>query len=78
MTLYGDGRTAQPEDVHTLPEHRGHGLSSATVSFAAREARAAGADLVFLVCDAAHGPYPLYAGLGFRAVGRYWAFTRPG
>lgn len=77
VTLYSDGRTAQPEDVNTLPEHRGHGLSSATVSLAARKATTAGADLVFIVCDAAEGPYPLYASLGFRAAGRYWAFTRP-
>lgn len=77
VTLYCDGRTGQPEDVNTLAEHRGHGLAAATVSLAARAATASGADLVFIVCDAAEGPFPLYASLGFRAAGRYWSFTKP-
>lgn len=76
-TLYTDGSTGQPEDVGTLAAHRGHGLAAATVSLAAREALAAGCELVFIVCDARSGPVGLYAGLGFRALGRYWTFTRP-
>jgi GNAT superfamily N-acetyltransferase len=76
-TLFTDGRTGQPETVGTLSRHEGHGLASAVVSLAAREALAAGCDLVFILCRADTGPVPLYAGLGFRAAGRYWAFTRP-
>ncbi len=66
-----------PELVNTLAEHRGHGLAAATVSLAAREALAAGCDMVFIVCAAADGPVALYARLGFRAAGRFWSFTRP-
>lgn len=76
-TLYTDGATAQPEDVETLPGHRGKGLAAATVSLAAREGLASGCDLVFLVCNAATGPVGLYARLGFRAAGRFWTFNRP-
>lgn len=76
-TLFTEGGTAQPEDVSTLPAHRGHGIAGATVALAAREARATGCDLVFLVCDAAGGPVALYASLGFVPVGRSWTFTRP-
>jgi GNAT superfamily N-acetyltransferase len=77
-TLYCDGHTGQPEDVGTLSAHRGHGLAAATVGLATREAVAAGCDLVFILCDAASGPFGLYAGLGYRATGRFWTFTRPG
>jgi predicted GNAT family acetyltransferase len=74
--LYTDGRTGQLEDVGTLEAHRGRGLAAATVNAAAREAIAAGCDMTFLVCHAGTGPVPVYADLGFRPVGRYWAFTR--
>lgn len=77
VTLYTDGATAQPEDVETLTSHRSRGLAASTVSLAVREARAAGCDLVFIVCNAATGPFPLYARLGFRAAGRFWTFNRP-
>jgi len=77
VTLFCDGRTGQPELVNTLPEHRGRGLAAATVSLATREAQATGCDLVFIVCEATRGPVALYAGLGFRAAGRYWSITRP-
>ncbi|MCW2968582.1 MAG: family N-acetyltransferase [Solirubrobacteraceae bacterium] len=76
-TLYTDGRTGQVESVGTLRAHRGHGLAAATVGLAAREALAAGCDLVFIVCHADTGPVALYAGLGFRPAGRFWTFTRP-
>jgi GNAT superfamily N-acetyltransferase len=76
-TLYTDGRTGQPESVGTLLAHQGHGLASATVGFAAREALGAGCDLVFIVSLADTGPVALYAGVGFRAAGRFWTFTRP-
>ena len=76
-TLYSDGRTGQPEDVNTLTAFRGRGLAAATVAAAARAALDEGCDFVFLVVDAEAGPVPLYASLGFRAIGRYWSFTRP-
>jgi hypothetical protein len=74
--LYTDGHTGQPEHVITLPTARGHGIAAATVSQATRDAVAAGCDLVFMVCDAALGPFALYSDLGYRAAGRFWAFTK--
>ncbi|HEY8630123.1 MAG TPA: GNAT family N-acetyltransferase [Gaiellaceae bacterium] len=74
--LYADGRTAQIEDVTTLPEHRGKGLASAVVLRALAAARASGHDLVFLVADADDWPQELYAKLGFDAVGRFYSFLR--
>ena len=74
--LYRLDDVAQIEDVHTLEEHRGRGLASAFVTLAAREAVAAGADLVFLISDDAGKAKPLYRRLGFDPVGRFWQFTR--
>lgn len=75
-TLFCDRRTGQPEDVETLAAYRGRGIASATVALAAREAIAAGCDLVFILCNLADGPLALYSGLGFRAAGRFWTFNR--
>jgi ribosomal protein S18 acetylase RimI-like enzyme len=69
--LYLDGRTAQVEDVATLPQYRGRGYASALVAHAAAEARRAGCDFVFLVSDAEDWPQELYRRLGFGDVGRY-------
>jgi hypothetical protein len=44
---------------------------------AVREAREAGAGLVFLIADDADWPKELYAKLGFDPVGRFWQFTKP-
>jgi len=74
--LYADGRTAQIEDVTTLPAHRGKGLAGAVVLRALAEARAGGHDLVFLVADADDWPQQLYAKLGFDPVGRFYSFLR--
>jgi ribosomal protein S18 acetylase RimI-like enzyme len=74
--LYLDGTGAQIEDVATLPEHRGRGYAKAVVSRAAEEARAAGADFVFLVADANDWPKELYARLGFDVVGSYVKLLR--
>ncbi len=74
--LYVDRADAQIEDVATLPEHRGHGYAKAVVTRAAEEARAAGADFVFLVADAHDWPKELYAKLGFDVVGRYVKLLR--
>jgi ribosomal protein S18 acetylase RimI-like enzyme len=75
--LYLDGRTAQVEDVATLPEHRGHGYASAVVCRAVEEAEREGCDFVFLVTDAEDWPQHLYRRLGFDELGRYVKFFRP-
>jgi ribosomal protein S18 acetylase RimI-like enzyme len=76
--LYLEPPTAQIEDVGTLEEHRGRGYASAVVLRAADEARAGGADLVFLVADAEDWPQQLYRRLGFEPIGHYWKFIAPG
>lgn len=71
--LYTDGRTAQIEDVATLRRYRDRGLARAVVTYAAEDARAAGADLVFLVALEEDWPRKLYHRLGFDVVGRtHW------
>lgn len=67
--LYIDGNIAQIEDVATVPEQRGRGYASAVVLRAVAEARAAGAELVFLVADAEGWPKDLYRRLGFDEIG---------
>lgn len=74
--LYSDGRTAQIEDVATLPAHRRRGHASAVVARAVEEALAAGHDLVFLTADAGDWPKELYVRLGFEEIGRTWSFLR--
>ena len=74
--LYCLDRVAQIEDVHTLEEHRGRGLARAFVGLAAREAAAAGADLVFLITDENDWVKELYGKIGFDPVGHFWQFTR--
>jgi spore maturation protein CgeE len=73
-----DGRTAQIEDVATVPRFRNRGLARATVLAAADAARASGHDLVFLVADSADWPLELYRKLGFDELGSEWNFGRPG
>ena len=72
--LFSDGRTAQIEDVGTLPDHRGAGHASAVVMKALEEARAMGHDFIFLVADARDWPKEMYRRLGFDAVGEKYAF----
>jgi len=72
--LYSDGRTAQIEDVGTLPEHRGAGLASAVVMKALEEARATGHEFIFLTADARDWPKELYRRLGFDGVGEQYAY----
>jgi GNAT superfamily N-acetyltransferase len=74
--LFSDGRTAQVEEVATLPEHRGRGYASAVVQRAVDEALATGHDFVFLTADAEDWPKELYRRLGFDDVGSKWAFLR--
>ena len=74
--LYSDGRTAQIEDVATLPEARGRGYASAVVLTALEGAQRGGHDFVFLVADDADWPKELYVKLGFEPIGRTYAFLR--
>lgn len=75
--LYQDGADAQIEDVGTLHEHREHGYASAVVQAAIAEARAAGAEFVFLVADLDDWPKELYRRLGFDELGYYVKFIQP-
>ena len=76
--LYVEGGTAQIEAVVTEERFRNRGFASALVLRAAAEAREAGAELVFLCCDADDWPKALYGRLGFEVIGRYLKFTRAG
>jgi len=75
--LYVDGADAQVEDVGTLPEHRGKGYATAVILEAIEQARASGADFVFLVADAEDWPKELYRKLGFDELGHYTKFFAP-
>ena len=75
--LYVDGADAQVEDVGTLPEHRGRGYATAVILRAIEQARASGAEFVFLVADAEDWPKELYRRLGFDEVGHYTKFFVP-
>ncbi len=75
--LYVDGADAQVEDVGTLPEHRGKGYATAVILGAIEQARASGADFVFLVADAEDWPKELYRKLGFDELGHYTKFFAP-
>jgi ribosomal protein S18 acetylase RimI-like enzyme len=72
--LYTDGRTAQIEDVGTLPDHRGQGHASAVVMRALEEARAMGHEFVFLSADARNWPKELYRRLGFDGIGERYGY----
>jgi ribosomal protein S18 acetylase RimI-like enzyme len=72
--LYSDGRTAQIEDVGTLPDHRGKGHASAVVMRALEEARSMGHEFVFLAADARDWPKELYRRLGFDGVGERYGY----
>ncbi len=74
--LYEGEGIAQIEDVNTLEEFRGRGVARATVLAAVDAARAAGAELVFLVADEQDWPRHLYERLGFEPVGSVWEFLR--
>ncbi len=67
--LYAVGDVAQVENVYTAPTHRSRGYAQALVAHAAREARAGGAEVVFLVADAEDWPRQLYSRLGFADAG---------
>jgi ribosomal protein S18 acetylase RimI-like enzyme len=75
--LYVDDADAQIEDVGTLPEHRDKGYATAVILGAIEQARASGADFVFLVADAEDWPKELYRKLGFDELGHYTKFFAP-
>jgi GNAT superfamily N-acetyltransferase len=74
--LRSDGRTAQVEDVYTIPEARGRGFASTLVSHALSLARQEGHDFIFIGADDCNWPKHLYARLGFEPVGRRWVFHK--
>jgi GNAT superfamily N-acetyltransferase len=74
--LRSDGRTAQVEDVYTVPEARGRGFARALIGRAVELARDGGHDLTFIVADDAGWPKLLYGRLGFRSAGLLWQFHR--
>jgi ribosomal protein S18 acetylase RimI-like enzyme len=76
--LYVAQGVGQVEDVATKEAHRDNGYATAVVLRAAREARAEGADLVFLVADGDDWPKELYRKLGFDTVGRLTKFFLTG
>lgn len=77
-TLYGTRDVFQIEDVATLGAHRGRGHGRAVVAACAHDARARGAEVVFLTADADDWPCELYARMGFETVGRVWVLQREG
>ncbi|MFF4193689.1 GNAT family N-acetyltransferase [Nonomuraea sp. NPDC001831] len=72
--LYVHEGVAQIENVYTLERHRGQGFARALLT--ALTAATAGAELTFLVADAADWPREFYARLGFEPVGHTHAFLR--
>jgi ribosomal protein S18 acetylase RimI-like enzyme len=69
VQIYRDHAIAQIENLYTAPAHRRQGLARLLMRHAIAEARAGGAELVFLVADAADWPQDFYARLGFAAAG---------
>ena len=76
--LYLAQGVGQVEDVATKEAYRGKGYATAVVLRAVKEARDAGADLVFLVADGDDWPKELYRKLGFDTVGRLTKFFLTG
>jgi ribosomal protein S18 acetylase RimI-like enzyme len=76
--LYVAQGVGQVEDVATKEAYRGNGFATAVVLRATQEARAEGADLVFLVADGDDWPKELYGKLGFDTVGRLTKFFLTG
>ena len=74
--LRSDGRTAQVEDVYTVPEARGRGFARALITRAVELAGDGGHDMTFIVADDADWPKLLYGRLGFRTAGLLWQFHR--
>ena len=67
LAILSDGKTAGVSNVATLPGYRRRGLAGRLLTLALSEARAEGCALATLT--ATPEARPLYASLGFRAVG---------
>jgi GNAT superfamily N-acetyltransferase len=74
--IYGEGAVAQIENLYTAAARRGQGLSRLLMRHAVAEARAGGAELVFLVADAGDWPQSFYRRLGFEDAGLMPRFLR--
>jgi RimJ/RimL family protein N-acetyltransferase len=74
--LRSDGRTAQIEDVNTLPAFRGRGLGRAVVQRALDEALGTN-EVVFIEALADDWPKELYARMGFEMLTERHLFLRP-
>jgi ribosomal protein S18 acetylase RimI-like enzyme len=74
--LYSDGSTAQIEDVGTLEDYRGQGLSRAVVQRTVDAAREDGCDFVFMVADDGDWPKEFYGRIGFETIGRIHHFLK--
>ena len=74
--LYSDGSTAQIEDVGTLEDYRGQGLSRAVVQHTVDAAREDGCDFVFMVADDGDWPKEFYGRIGFETIGRIHHFLK--
>jgi GNAT superfamily N-acetyltransferase len=70
---YLDGTTAGIYYVATPPEHRGRGAAAAVTSWLVDHLLESGADRVTL--QASDDGFPIYARLGFDAIGSYRRFT---
>jgi ribosomal protein S18 acetylase RimI-like enzyme len=70
------GEAGYLDNVVTLPEARRRGVAGSVVLRIVAEARAAGAERVFLLADQP-GPIKLYGRLGFRECGRIASSLRP-
>ena len=75
--VYGDGAVAQIENMYTTAGHRRQGLSRLLMRHAVGEALDGGAELVFLLADAADWPQAFYRRLGFDDAGLLPHFLRP-
>jgi uncharacterized protein (DUF952 family)/GNAT superfamily N-acetyltransferase len=72
-----DGATAAIEGVMTAPSARRQGHGAALVGDAVRRARAAGCDVIWLLCRADDWPRRWYERIGFVDVGCRWEAVRP-
>jgi GNAT superfamily N-acetyltransferase len=74
--VYVAGGVAQVEDVGTLEAFRRRGIARAMVSLAVDLALKSDPELVWIAADDEDWPKELYGKLGFRPIGRIFAFTR--
>lgn len=77
-TVYGEGPVAEIEDVATRVPYRGRGLARDVIAACVADARARGAELVFLTADGDDWPQHLYARMGFVPIARTWVVQREG